>query len=234
MKWLSKLEFKYRRYAIENLAMYIAVVNMAVFLIVMLLFNGNASLAIQSLGLFHGKILSGEIWRLITFIFLPESYSLFWVVLSLYLFYMIGTAIESYWGKFRFNVYYLLGMIGAIVAAFITGGGVTGFYLNMSLFLAYATLYPEQQLMVFFVIPVKVKYLGVIQVVFVLYQLAMSIQYGDWAMVGAILASFVNYFIFFGSDINRLIRLKLQVSKNRKRFFGQVPPYDRDRNRRGQ
>jgi ABC-type multidrug transport system fused ATPase/permease subunit len=228
MKWLSRLELKYGRYAIRNLAYYIVGLNLAVLLPCLFIFKETA---ILYLSLIPQMVFKGEVWRILTFIFLPESMNLFVALLSVYVTYFIGTAIESYWGKARFNAYYFCGVLLTIIAGFVSGFGYTGFYLNMSLFLAFATLFPEQELMLFFILPVKAKYLGVAEVLFVLYQIFTTLQSGVlfWPMIAAILASFVNYFIFFGSDINKWIRLKRQVAKNRKRFFDQVRPYNRNR-----
>jgi hypothetical protein len=228
MKWLSRLELKYGRYAIRNLAYYIVGLNLAVFLPSMFILKFDALLYLT---LIPQQVFKGEIWRIFTFIFLPESTKLLMGLLSIYVTYLIGTAIENYWGKFKFNAFYFCGVLLTIIAGFVSGLGYTGFYLNMSLFLAFATLFPEHELLLFFILPVKAKYLGIAEVVFVLYQIFSLLQSGVvfWPMIAAVLASFVNYFIFFGSDINKWIRMKLQVSRNRKRFFDQVRPYNRNR-----
>lgn len=228
MKWLSRLELKYGRYAIRNLTYYIVGLNLAVLLPSLFIFKETSVLYLT---LIPQQVFKGEAWRIFTFLFMPESMNLFMALLSVYVTYFIGTAIESYWGKFRFNAFYFCGVLLTIIAGFVSGLGYTGFYLNMSLFLAFATLFPEQELMLFFVLPVKAKFLGIAEVLFVLYQLFSALQSGIffWPILAAILASFVNYFLFFGSDIGKWIRLKRQVAKNRKRFFDQVRPYNRNR-----
>ena len=165
--------------------------------------------------LYPDRVLQGEIWRLVTYIFIPPSFSPFWIIFVLYFYYLVGTGLEQAWGAFRFNLYYLLGMVGTTVAAFITGAGYTGVYLNLSLFLAFAHLYPDFQLLLFFILPVKIKYLAWL----------------NWALLGgtvllgalphkiAAVAAVINFFIFFGKDIYRDIKLKRQVRRNRKRFF---------------
>lgn len=177
--------------------------------------------------LYPDRVLQGEIWRLVTYIFIPPSFSPFWIIFVLYFYYLVGTGLEQAWGAFRFNLYYLLGMVGTTVAAFITGAGYTGVYLNLSLFLAFAHLYPDFQLLLFFILPVKIKYLAWL----------------NWALLGgtvllgalphkiAAVAAVINFFIFFGKDIYRDIKLKRQVRRNRKRFFSEVQKAQRKSDR---
>lgn len=223
MKWLSRLEMKYGRYAIRNLTHYLVGLNIAVYLLDFLFVRQDF------LFLIPGAVFRGQIWRLVSFLFLPETTNPIWVFLQLYLLYFIGTAIEGVWGRFRFNTYYFCGAIITIVAAFISGLGVTGLYLNLSLFLAFATLFPEQELLFFFVLPIKVKYLGLLQVAYTLYQTVNAIRVGAWFIVAAIAASFLNYLLFFGGDIMKWLKMKKQVYMNRKRYYDQVRPYNRNR-----
>lgn len=231
MKWLSRLELKFGRYAIRNLTLYIVGLNLAIFLISFFLFQGDPFRTVTLMALIPEKLFQGEVWRLFTFIFLPERYDFFWTLLSIYITYMIGTSVENYWGKARFNAFYFSGILLTILAGLISGFGLTGFYLNMSLFLAFATLFPETDVMFMFVVPIKAKYLGMAEAAFVLYMIFQNLRLGAYGMptVAAAVASIVNYFIFFGSDFTKWIRLRLQVQKNRKRFFDQVRPYNRNR-----
>lgn len=225
MKWLNQLERKYRKYAINNLIFYIIACNALVFF---LDFIQPGGAAIDSLVLYPERILQGEIWRLLTYIFIPPSFSPFWIIFTLYFYFLVGSGLEQAWGAFRFNLYYFLGMAGTTAAAFITGAGYTGVFLNLSLFLAFARLYPDFQLLIFFILPVKIKYLAWL----------------NWALLGgtvllaspphkiAAVAALINYFIFFGEDIYRDIKLKRQVQRNRKRFFSEVRKAQRESKRR--
>lgn len=215
MKWMNKLELKYRRYAIKNLIFYIIAFNALIFILDFVVPRG---VSLDALVLYPHRILQGEIWRLVTYIFIPPSSSPFWIIFILYFYYLVGTGLEQAWGSFRFNVYYILGMAGTTIAAFITGAGYTGVYLNLSLFFAFAHLFPDFQILLFFILPVKVKYLGWL----------------NWALLGltvitqplphklAVAAAVLNYFIFFGPDIYRKIRLRRRVQTNRKKFFSEV------------
>ena len=117
-------------------------------------------------------ILKGQVWRLVTFIIEPPDTSIIFIIFSLYLYYMIGSSLERTWGSFRFNVYFFMGMILHIIAAFLIyiiwgiDFPLNTYYLNMSLFLAFAATYPDMQLMLFFIIPIKIKWLAIIDAVY--------------------------------------------------------------------
>ena len=138
-------------------------------------------------------ILQGQVWRVFTFVFLPPDSSLLFIVFALYFYYLIGTSLENAWGSFRFTLYYFIGMLGAIIAGFLTGSA-TNSYLNLSLFFAFAAVYPDMQVLLFFLIPIKVKWLAIIDAVL----FAVQLIFADWATRAAVIASLANFFIFFG------------------------------------
>ena len=167
MKFLNNLERKYGRYAIPNIMRYVLGLYAIGTVIGILVPQFYA----QYLALDIGMVLKGQVWRLVTFIMAPYTVSLepisilfFFIELSLY--YMIGNALEQAWGSFRFNLYLISGILFNIVAAVVTYF-VTGFsygfgleYIFQSMFLAFAVLYPNVQLMLYMVIPIKVKWIG--------------------------------------------------------------------------
>lgn len=208
MKWLYKLERKFGRYCIPNLMMIIIIGQGMVYLANML----NPSIGIASkLALVWPLVMRGEIWRIFTFIFVPQMGSLFALVISLYLYYIIGHTLENEWGDFKFNVYYLCGVLGAIAASVVTGFG-TNMYLNLSLFFAFATLYPTFELLIFFILPVKMKYLAYVAAVY--YVLMFLV--GGWGDKAAIVLSLVNYFIFFGGDFFKQMIQEAKYAKTRR------------------
>ena len=145
MKWIDKLERRFGHIAIHDLMMIIVIGQAVVFLAEFFM----PGLGIWSkLSLYMPAVLQGEVWRLLTFIFVPSSSTPLSLVLTLYLMWLIGHTLEQSWGDFRFNVYYFLGVLGAILAAAVTGWGTT-YYLNLSLFFAFAMLYPEMAGFVF-------------------------------------------------------------------------------------
>lgn len=210
MKWLDKLERKCGRVAIPNLMLLIVGGMFFVFLCDLLLPELQVSYWIA---LDRDLVFQGQVWRLITFIFAPTSNSIIWILFSLYFYYLAGSGLEGQWGSFRFNVYYLVGILGAIIAAMITGSGSNS-YLNLSLFFGFAALYPNFQILLFFFIPIKIKYLAYLDALLFL----VSLIFGSWPQRAAILFSLLNFLLFFGGDFFGKIRLWIQSRRRRKEF----------------
>ena len=212
MKWLDKLERKYGHLAIKNLMGYVVGLTASVFLLT--LFD-RSGIFLYRLILLPSRVLQGEVWRLITYIFIPPTQSPIFIIFVLYFYYMVGSGLERVWGSFKFNVYYLLGVIATTLAAFITNSAGTSLYLNLTLFLAFARIYPNYEILLFFILPVKMKYLA----------------WFNWALLGftILTASFpskitaiiaiANYLIFFGKDIIIDIKRKRKVQKKRSKFI---------------
>lgn len=204
---LNKLERKFGRFAIRDLMVYVIGFNGIVYFLSYAYPENNA---ISKLLLDPYLIIKGDIWRLITFIFIPPSASVLWIFFILYFYYIVGTGLEHEWGSFRFNVYYFAGVIGTVLGAFIIGQGSTALYLNLSLFLAFAYIYPNFEILLFFVLPVKVKYLAWLNWAFI----AFTVLTAPLSAKVAALASVINYFLFFGKDI-----LAKTSSFQRRRHF---------------
>ncbi len=145
MDWTERLRRKFGRYAIPHLMYYIAGGMLLLFLMSFAL----PGVVWRWFPLDMASVLHGQVWRLVTFAFLPPSTSLLFAIFSIYFYYFIGSSLESYWGSFRFNLFYLTGWIGTILGALITGYAVNT-YLNFSLFLAFAMLAPDYQVTLFF------------------------------------------------------------------------------------
>ena len=200
MNWLNKLERKFGKYAIHNL-MYYIVILYAVGVFVNIV---NPYFYSMHLSLNAERILHGEVWRLITFMIKPPDSSLIFVIFALYLYYMIGTNLERQWGAFRFNIYFFTGIIGTIAAAFVLYA-ITGYsyaldtnYLNMSLFFAFAATYPDYQILLFFIIPIKMKYLAMLDGLYYI----VAFFTGGIAVKVAIVLSLANFIIYFLSTRN--------------------------------
>jgi membrane associated rhomboid family serine protease len=182
-------------------------------------FLGKSGFIINKLMLIPELVLRGEVWRLITYIFIPPNTSPIWIIFVLYFYYMVGNALENEWGSFKFNIFYFTGMIGTTIAAFITGYGATALYLNLSLFLAFARIYPDFQLLLFFVIPVKIKYLAMLNWAYIIF----TVLAGSMAARLIAIVSILNYFLFFGRDIIARTKSNRQVYNNRRRFQTELP-----------
>lgn len=218
MKWLNQLERKYSKYAIPNLIQYI-VGGMALVFVFGLIYPE----VYTSLYFSPTLVMQGQIWRVLTFLFLPRTDSPFWILFSLLFTFFIGKTLEQAWGTFKFNIYYLIGALGTIIAAFIvevflgSGSYYTNYYLNMSLFLALATVIPEYEIRIYMILPVKLKYLGYIYGVILGLQLLSALIIFDVATIITILVSLGNYMLFFGPGL-----LNKQKNHSRKQQFKQA------------
>ena len=218
MKWMNKLERRFGKYAIPNLMKHIIILYVVGF-VLDLKFVAPGFYE-QWLALDAGAILQGQIWRIVTFIIQPPNTSLIFVVFTMYLYYMIGQQLEYAWGAFRFNLYFITGVLLHVVAAllaYVLFDGVSlalgTYYLNMSLFFAYAAMYPNQQFYLFMIIPVKVKWLAWIDAAYFGYTILQAFLpafggSGEWYSViyhaNALEAfvSILNFLVFFFATRN--------------------------------
>lgn len=168
MSLMNKLERRFGKYAISNLMLYVTILY-AVGVVLSL----TAPSLLDVMALDFGAVLHGQIWRLLTFIICPpDSSNLLFMLLALYLYYMMGTNLERIWGTFAFNLFYFLGILFHILASAITyfvfGQSYTWgtYYLNLSLFFAFVTEFSETRFLLFFIIPIKAKWLGIIDAVY--------------------------------------------------------------------
>jgi len=194
--WIDKLAYKLRRFAIPSLMKYIVLAMGAVFVLDFVFLGRVTSLLAFS----RAAIMSGQIWRILSFIFIPVDSSPLFILFALYFYWLIGEALEREWGAAKFNLFYLTGILGSIAAGWITGFA-TNHYLNLSLFFAFAILYPEFELLLFFVLPIKIKWLAVIDAVYFVYLLIVS----GWPQRIALLVAIANILIFFEKDVRNRI-----------------------------
>lgn len=226
MKWLYKLEKITGKFAIRNLMMYIVVLNFLVFALDFVLQPFHFSVY-RILQLDPSMVFQGQVWRLITFIFIPPSAGIIFIIFVLYFYYMIGSSLEQEWGTARFNLYYLIGILGTIAASLTTGNIATSLYLNMSLFLAFAQLYPDYEVLLFFILPVKIKYLAYVDWVF----FALTIIFGSIPNKIFAAISLINFFLFFYDDFFKNIGNKRRYHSTRQSFNSQVREFKRRNNR---
>lgn len=228
MNWIQKLERKFGRYAINNLMYYIIILYIVGYLVDML----NPGFFYSYLSLNVEAILHGQVWRLVTFLAQPMDTSIIFLAFALHLYYMIGQHLEAQWGAFRFNLYFFAGVLFHIIAAFVvyfaTGVsmpiGTT--YLNLSLFFAFAALYPNVEFLLFFIIPVKVKYLALFDGLFFGYTILQAFMpsYGGAPYIGivyqaraiAAAVSLLNFVIFYFSSRNVKAYSPKQIHRRKK------------------
>ena len=234
-RWLDRFCYKHPRFGIPNLMLVIVVGNVLVWLMDQFSYGVSLS-ALLAFSPYY--ILHGQIWRIITFVFVPLDSNLFFLAVSLYFYYMIGSVLEREWGTAKFNVFYGLGVLLNVVVGFLlyavtaplypshllpllTTASMT--YVNLSLFFAFATLYPNMQVLLFFIIPIKIKWLAWIDAALfgwsVLSSLFGVFTSGLAALPGVIipLVAILNYFIFFWEDLMRILHRTGQRAAYRTR-----------------
>jgi membrane associated rhomboid family serine protease len=223
MPFLNRLENSLGRFAIPGLIRYVVALNALTFILIYLN-KGYAS----ALALDWEKIRSGEIWRLVSWIFIPPSFSIIWILFALLILWTFGDMLESFWGTFRLNLFYFLGMFGCTVAALIlqlavppelagrveTGGPAFNAFLNLSIFFAVATLNPNYQILLFFILPIRIKWLALISLAL----LALQFFGAPLTTKVAMIVAFANYLVFFGPSIVRLMVHNRQTVARRARF----------------
>ena len=209
-RWLDRFCYNHPRFGIPNLIKYVIFGQVAVFLLDMFS-SGTFS---QILAFYPSLIMKGQVWRLVTFVFVPENLGSIWFVFSAMLYYFLGSALERQWGTTRFTVFYLLGVILNVIAGLVIYFAVgqpyyavtaTIHYVNLSLFLAFATLYPDTQFVIYFIIPIKVKWLAWLDVAFFAIGIFQALASGQvlWALTPIV--SIFNYLIFFWEDLMDLL-----------------------------
>ena len=220
MRWISTLERRFGHLAIPGLMRVIVMCNVLVYV---MMFSKPEIVEVLTLRPEH--ILAGEVWRLASYIFIPaasaggslnmQPLNLLFAILYFNFLWLMGEALERAWGSFKFNLFYLVGMVGTTVAVFFFGSGdVSGFYLNLSLFFAFATLFPNFPILVYFIIPVAAKWIAVISLGFA----AFSFMDGSGSVRLAILVSLANYLLFFGYEWVRIWREQGRTIARRQRF----------------
>lgn len=193
MRWIDKLERKYGRYSIRNLMNIILVGQIIAWVIVMFINMNFYNLITLS----RSALAHGQIWRLVSFIFVPTlTTSIISFAFTEYFYWWVGNALEGAWGDFRFLVYWVVGMLGAIASCLLTGGGNTsGIFL--SLFFAYAWMWPNQQVLLFFILPIKIKWLGWAALVLWAFQFLT----GGFSTKISLLFGLAGFMAFFGKEV---------------------------------
>ena len=200
--------YKNRHRGIPNLMLYIMLGTAIVYL--MSEFSGNYVL--YNLLVFdRDAILHGQIWRLVTYPLTFRMGNLLLMVVAMFCYYSLGRAMENIWGTLRFNLFYLTGVVMMDVYCLIFGGQASVAYLNLSLFLSYATLYPDAHFLLFYVIPVKAWVFALMDLLIVVVDLVTyPFPYNLFSVI-----SLANYFLFFGKDVLNVIPMSWRANASR-------------------
>ncbi len=235
--FLNNMERKFGKYAIRNITVYIIGLYIFGYILQFAPFKVNIT---NYLTLDPYLILHGQVWRLVTWILIPPQALSIWIFFTLYLYYFMGTTMERTIGTFRYNVFIFGGIIFMILSAFltylvyylITGGneqllaalmytlsGVfSTYYIQEAVFLIFAICYPDIQLLLMFIIPIKVKYLGILYAGMLAFSAIYNGLIGrNYAIFFAVFFQFLNVFLFFLS-LGRLSHLRPKEIKRRQEF----------------
>ena len=212
-------------FGIPNLMLYIVIGNV-IFGLLSNFSSGNMlSLFAYSLsGLMHGQV-----WRLITFVLIPESTSPFYLLITCYFYYWIGSTLERQWGTAKFTTYYLSGMlltvVGASIVSLITGFSIPVYgasYVNFAMFMAFALLYPETRVLFMFFIPIRMKWLAYLDVFYFFFDIFRCISAGVWYYAILPVVALLNFVIFFWPELSGFFRLERQQSRQASHFHNTV------------
>ena len=214
------------RFGIPNLMRVIVIGNVAVY-VLMLLTQTNDANALSFLTFNLNALLHGEVWRLVTFVFVPAYSSPFALLISLYFYYWIGSTLERQWGTAKFNLYYISGalltVLGVVLASLITGNPYltaagTG-YVNLSMFFAFAFLFPDTSVLLFFILPVKMKWLAYLDGALFAFDIIKAIGAHNWAGVVLPIVALLNFAVFIWPEVHYLKeRAKYQNSRKTVQF----------------
>ena len=214
MSWLNKLEKIAGPIACPGIIRYVAFLSSAAFVV------GLAMPGLQGMmPLDPASFFRGEYWRLLTFAFIPSSYGLFWIFALMFLFY-IGDSLEQAMGATRLTLFYLIGWMATVAATFLFDIVGTPLYLNLSLLLAFATVYPNEQISIYFIFPVKVKWIALVSLGAAL---IFAQGLGGYAMLVVCLG---NYLLFFGFDLAKAFKTSQRVAQRRHEFREKARPVE--------
>lgn len=228
MKPLASLRSKFERFCyrhrdkgIPNLMLYITLGSAIVYILSM--FDQSYTLYL-ALCFDRAAILQGQVWRLFTYVFTFDAGHILLTAIILFLYYSLGKTIEAVWGTFRFNLFYFCGVILMDVFCLIFDGAATTSYLNLSLFLAYATMFPQEKFLVLYIIPVKAWILGLLDLVITVIDVIALSALGLFPFSLFPLVAIGNYFLFFGKDVVNIIPPSWRTRRVHKKTNSQQRP----------
>ena len=227
---INRFFYRNRNRGIPRLMLYVAIANLVVY--VLYIVNQSDPLFYRMLVFDRALILRGQVWRLVTypFVYVTES-GLLWGLIGMLFYYWCGSILEQYWGVLRLNVYYLMGILLTDVGALLLRATANVEYVNLSLFLALATVLPEEQIRIWFVIPIKMKWLAIIDlaltllgVISGLIVMIRGLGNGGFPYLGWLLPiiALINYFLFFGKQSANLLPDFIRYHPTRKSWKRKV------------
>ena len=211
--------YQHRNWGIPNLMLYITIGSAIVYVMSMM---DKSNTLYNVLCFDRDLILQGQVWRLLTYVFTYNAGSVLLMVISLICYFSLGRAMENIWGTLRFNLFYFTGVLMMDIFCMVFGGfQADAYYLNMSLFLGYATLYPDAGFLLFYIIPVKAWIFALIDLALTLWSVLQMTMLGLIPYNLYPLIAIANYFLFFGKDVVNVIPMSWRV--NMGRLFKKKP-----------
>lgn len=213
-KFLDKLERRFGRYAVPYVTETLIVVQVITYFY-MRTGQQDVLAILERLVLTGDAVMAGEPWRLLTFLAIPPMTNMLFAFFAWYLFWLYGRALDHEWGTLKYNIYLLIAYVATVAVAFAYPAfPMENYYIALTVFLAFAVLYPDFQLLLFFVLPVKVKWLAWVAWAGLLYAFVRGNEAERWL----IQASVLNFMLFFGKDIAQRIKgMRKSAARNRER-----------------
>ena len=223
MKKIDLFCYKHPRFGIPNLMLYVVIGNGIVWL-----FSLFAPEILSFLLFSPYHILHGQVWRLVTFIIYPISTN-FLAIIAFYFYYWIGSTLERQWGPGKFTIYFFSGVILTVIFGFVVyflgkiNLSVSADYIYLSMFFAFATLFPDMQVLLFFIIPIKMKWLALVDLLFFAYEIFSCLRLGIYFAAALPVIALLNYLLFCGGWLfDRLSPARRQQRKNTVNFQHEV------------
>ena len=205
--------YQNRHKGIPNLMLYITLGSAIVYLLSMF---DNSKVLYYALCFDRNLILQGQVWRLFTYAFTYDGGNILITAIAFFCYYTLGRAMENAWGTLRFNLFYFSGIVLMDIFCMIFGGWADIYYLNLSLFLGYATMYPNAQFLFLYIIPVKAWIFGLVDLGLTIYSFAVMTAAGLFPYSLFPFIAIGNYFLFFGKDVLNLFPLTWRAKFSKK------------------
>jgi len=213
MPLISKLESKFGRFAIPNLVQIIAAFQLLVLFMVMVMSPEGAAAYLQFLELNPIRVMHGEVWRLVTHVFIPGNFSLIWALIGAMFMMWIGRGLESAWGAFRVNLYIIGWMVAVTLGALLFHWPASGMFLFQTLLFAFASLFPNEEIYIYFILPIKMKWVAALTA-----GMTAFLVVREPALLFPVLVGHLNFFIAFGPAFLSERARMAQIASRRGKF----------------
>lgn len=213
MPIISTLESKFGRFAIPGLVQIIAMFQLLVLGMVLFMSPEGAAAYLGFLDLNPDRVMRGEVWRLITHVFIPGNFSIIWALIGTLFMMWVGRGLDDAWGAFRVNLYIYGWMLVVTAGALLFGWQAAGLFLYQTLLFAFATLYPDEEILIYFILPVKMKW-----VAFISAGMTAFMVMKEPGLLLPVLAAHLNYIVVFGPGFLSERARMAKVTSRRGRF----------------